>query len=175
MKKLIAIFALALSAIAATAEMPAKGYRGFVDWSNDIYNSAFYTGLTTTHGYQLNSMFFVGAGVGFEKYTEADSWIVPLYADGRADFNFGGFTPFLDLRLGGNLSEGGGVFFSPTIGYRYNWGRKVGINFGLGMSVVGYTTEWYSLNYSGGAFSISKYKNAHDSFCSFSFRLGIDF
>ena len=41
------------------------------------------------------------------------------------------------------VSVGGGVYVSPTVGYRFNWARKMGVNLGLGMSIAGYTSEVY--------------------------------
>ncbi|MDE6395892.1 MAG: hypothetical protein K2K84_01315, partial [Muribaculaceae bacterium] len=107
--------------------------------------SVFFTGVTTSHGYQINPTFFVGAGIGMERCTKFDDWVAPVFAQGRADFLFGKFTPFADLRLGYQFGQGGGVYFSPTVGYRFNWGRKAGINLGLGMTLAGFKRELFDV------------------------------
>lgn len=177
----------------ADARQPQRGYRGFLEWSSSLRNqtfatwetttstgsyseNTFYTGLTTSHGYQINPMFFIGAGLGLEKCSKIDSWIVPVFVQGRADFKFGKFTPFGDLRVGYNVTQGGGMYFSPTIGYRFNFGGKFGINIGAGLSLAGYTAEHYDGSFTDlGGYEIQyigkeKHMNAY-----FSFRVGIDF
>lgn len=166
MRRIIFIIALVLVAATADARQPHKGYRGFLEWSSSVGSdklgsinfdgsvltyreNTFYTGISTSHGYQIDNMFFVGAGLGMEYYSGLGNWLAPLFVQGRADFLFGKFTPFGDLRLGYNVTDGGGVYVSPTIGYRFNWGRKVGVNLGLGMSVAGYTVDYYEGSFTG--------------------------
>ena len=175
------------------ARQPKRGYRGFLEWSNsvrsdnfgiiDIHGNlcmerqgSFYTGFSTSHGYQINPMFFIGAGLGMERCGKLDNWVVPIFIQGRVDLKFGKFTPFGDLRLGANVAEGAGIYISPTIGYRFNWGRKMGINLGAGLTLAGYRAEHYEgtmtdpdsyeIQYVGTKRHIRPY---------FSFRLGIDF
>ncbi len=131
--------------------MPKEGYRGFLEVgasggmreigaSDGIGAREYYYThdgiifISTTHGYQFNENFFLGGGfiLGFGVEGE-----FPVYIDGRYDFKFNKITPFADLRIGYNLwKEGhaGGFWFSPTIGYRFNWGRKAGFNIGVGFS-----------------------------------------
>ena len=60
-----------------------KGYKGFVDFAyiGDVsdYNASKIE-LSTTHGYQFNNYFFVGGGVAFNYYTDADLYAAPIYA-----------------------------------------------------------------------------------------------
>lgn len=175
------------------ARQPKRGYRGFLEWSSSVRSenfgaldahgniymqreSTFYTGLTTSHGYQIDPMFFIGAGLGMERCTSFDNWIVPLFIEGRADFQFGKFTPFADLRVGANMSEGIGAYISPTVGYRFNWGRKMGINLGLGLTLAGYRAEHYEATWTDpDSFEIYYVGTRHHIRPYFSFRLGIDF
>lgn len=162
-KTILLLLSLASLVPSATARQPQRGYRGFVDLvSNirsqnvgildingniDVYREiAVYSGISTSHGYQINPVFFVGAGIGMELCGD-NTGVVPLFAHGRADLKFGRFTPFGDIRLGTNLAEGGGIYFSPSVGYRFNWGRKVGINVGLGMTLAGYKSHHYEGTY----------------------------
>lgn len=186
---LVAVF----SASIVFGRQPQRGYRGFIEWSSSVRSEKFlewstpgangcyrdrlfYTGFSTSHGYQINPMFFVGAGLGMEYGEKLDNWIAPVFAQCRMDFEFGKFTPFGDLRLGYNMSDGGGVYFSPTVGHRFNWGRKMGINVGAGLTLAGYTVEQYNgwidesgyieMQYVGTKHKVRPY---------FSFRVGIDF
>ena len=137
------------------ATQPVKGYRGFFDWNNylkfilDIccgdFESEVYTGFTTSHGYQFNNWLYVGGGTGFmcnlewKKFNypqyEGTRFVIPVFAEGRLDGKWGKFTPYFSVQLGANLTHHVGAYFSPLIGYRFNWGRKIAINLGLGMTL----------------------------------------
>lgn len=193
MKRILIVFTvLAFSGI-LHARQPQRGYRGFLDWSSSYRTESFgywmsdnnirtyrdgtfYTGVSTSHGYQINPMFFVGAGFGMERCSKRDNWLVPLFAEGRVDLQLGRLTPFGDVRLGANLSEGGGIYFSPTIGYRFNWGRKVGVNLGLGLTLSGYTAEHYEGWFdSPDSYEIYYVGKRHHVRAYFTFRVGFDF
>lgn len=184
--KHLTLYAILLSSFCLRASQPRTGYRGFIEWSNDyrterFFNyenreSTYYTGISTSHGYQINPMFFVGAGLSVERCTKFDNWIVPVFAEGRADFKFGKFTPFADIRLGAQLADGCGVYFSPSIGYRIGLGRKAGVNLGLGMSLKGYKCEVYDITIIPGESFEMTYTGTEHRVCPyFSFRVGIDF
>lgn len=193
MKRLLIFAAAVLLILPVSARLPKRGYRGFVEWSNSLrsekfmeWNMAgiagsyrentFYTGLTTSHGYQINPMFFVGAGFGMERCTTYDNWVAPLFLQGRIDLKFGKFTPFGDLRIGANIAEGTGVYFSPSIGYRFNWGRKVGINIGAGLTLAGYKVDHYEGTVTGpDSYEIYYVGRRSHMRAYFSFRLGLDF
>ena len=193
MKKILIILTILLATLSSEALQPRRGYRGFFEWSSSVRSekfaypgingnlmmyreNTFYTGFSTSHGYQINPMFFIGAGLGMEKCTSLDNWVAPVFIQGRIDLKFGKFTPFGDLRLGANVAEGAGVYLSPTMGYRFNWGRKMGVNLGAGLTLAGYRAEHdeatmtapdsYEIQYVGTRRHIRAY---------FSFRLGIDF
>lgn len=178
---------------AAEARQPKRGYRGFLEWSNsvrsdkfgviDLYGNlnmerqgSFYTGFTTSHGYQINPMFFVGAGLGMERCGKLDNWVAPIFLQGRIDLKLGKFTPFGDLRLGANVAEGAGIYISPTIGYWFNWGRKMGVNLGAGLTLAGYRAEHYEGTMTGpDSYEIQYVGTRRHIRTYFSFRLGIDF
>lgn len=175
------------------ARQPKSGYRGFFEWTNSVRSenfgtldfngnlmtlrdNTFYTGFTTSHGYQINQMFFIGAGLGMERCGKLDNWVAPLFVQGRVDLKFRKFTPFGDLRLGANLAEGVGMYLSPTIGYRFNWGRKMGVNLGLGLSLAGYRAEHYEGTWTDpDSYEIHYVATRHHVRPYFSFRVGIDF
>lgn len=196
------LFSAALAAVAlgASARQPERGYRGFVDWSNRVKyhthsncnKTNFNTGISTSHGYQFNPWLFVGAGIDYT-LKEIGKWdannnrevlgysfdyyYLSFFGEVRTDLQFGKFTPFADIRLGWNAETDGTVYFSPSIGYRFNWGRKVGINVGVGYTldayryerhIVGTTTDGYQTWIPTG-----EYFNSNRS--SFTFRIGLDF
>ncbi len=183
---LYAILAI-LTALTTTAAQPARGYRGFIDWNNSvthinrsatgpIWHDAYYIGGSTAHGYQINPMWFVGAGIGLEFNLSEPTFMFPLYAEGRADLIFGRFTPFVDARLGYQFSEiGNGVYFSPSVGYRLGISRKCGLNLGLGLTLRDCVDETYRSRHTSAATIYDFIGKRHNTKLFFSFRLGIDF
>lgn len=160
----------------ADGRQPSGGYRGFFEWSSSLRTEQFYTGFSTSHGYQLNPMFFVGAGLGMERCTDHANWLAPVFVHGRIDLGLGKFTPFGDIRLGANLADGAGVYFSPSVGYRFNFGHKPGLNIGAGLTLAGYRVEYYEGSWTGpDSYEIRYVETRHKLRPYFSFRCGIDF
>ncbi len=195
MKRLFfASLTILLTAICTFGREPERGYRGFADWTNRIYHhkdpywshTYYCPGISTSHGYQFNPWLFAGVGLDYSlkdigysntHHYSLDSYFLSLFADVRTDLQFGKFTPFADVRLGVNATSSGTVYFSPSIGYRFNWGRKVGINVGVGYTLDGYryekqvwgtTTDGLHMFFPTGEFY-------NYNLSSFTFRLGIDF
>ncbi len=196
---IIAAFGILLTAFCGIASQPERGYRGFVDFTNRLYRTQYLNlagnfcnkteyspGISTSHGFQFNNWLFAGAGldytlkdIGFpdSHHYDIDSYVLSIFADVRTDLQFGKFTPFADVRLGWNASSYGTVYFSPTIGYRFNWGRKVGINIGVGYTLDSYRYEKHVWGITTDGlnmlFPTGEFYNFNQS--SFTFRLGIDF
>lgn len=103
-------------------------------------------------------------------------FVIPLYAEGRLDAKWGRLTPFLSMRLGANLADYSGVYFSPTIGYRFNWGRKTAINLGFGATVIGrrYTYHEHIMLPEGGII-LGDLAHYQGHAVKFTARLGLDF
>lgn len=184
MKRLfITLIVSTILSLDASARQPERGYRGFIDWSNDLRSEVWvkrsyyhYTGFSTSHGYQINPLVFVGAGLQYEHCSLTGGNFVTPFLHGRTDFRFGRFTPFGEVRLGYNLTDGGGVYFSPNIGYRFNWGRKVGVNVGLGLTLLGYSYDLYEIAPTPeGYFTSYKVGSSRGVDPYFSFRVGFDF
>ncbi|MDE7150655.1 MAG: hypothetical protein K2O27_00145, partial [Candidatus Amulumruptor sp.] len=129
MKKTLIIFTVLLVAVSAEARLPQRGYRGFFELSSSLRSenfgypdmngnllmyrdNTFYTGFSTSHGYQINPLFFIGAGLGMERCGSLDKWVAPIFLEGRIDLKIGKFTPFGDLRLGASVAEGAGGYCS---------------------------------------------------------------
>lgn len=196
MKRIIFLFTLAICAVTASALQPQRGYRGFVDWNNfldlnfgfiagDPGDSKVITGFTTSHGYQFNNWLYVGGGVGFmynldwKAYNNSydEHYVVPVFVEGRLDAKWGRFTPYFSVQLGANVIDGGGIYFAPMVGYRFNWGRRSAINFGLGATLYGrvYKYQDYVPGPNGGLIEgpIEEYRGWPTT--KFTARLGFEF
>ncbi len=200
---IIAFFAILLTASCCFARQPERGYRGFVDWTNRIYNNGysyynhtnFCPGISTSHGYQCNSWLFAGVGIDYtledcgyyiwdknnnphyHLHYDPTNYFLSIFANVRTDLQFGKFTPFADLRIGVNATSTGTVYFSPSIGYRFNWGRKVGLNLGVGYTLDGCRhSEYKQVETIYGYTTLVPTGNKINHYLSsFTFRIGIDF
>lgn len=188
MRRILFITLAVMIAFTASSRQPQRGYRGFMDWNNSLIerpgflpadkNHYYYSGISTSHGYQINPMWFVGAGISVESNKKFGTltYIIPVFLQGRADFKLGKFTPFVDARIGYSLTDGGGIYFSPSIGYRFNWGRKLGINVGVGATIKGNKHDLFGETISPEGYTIYvKTGSYRDHETYFSFRVGIDF
>lgn len=202
----IASFAILLTAICGFGRQPERGYRGFVDWTNRIEHhnlnyvwegqtyswstTPYSPGISTSHGYQFNPWLFAGAGIDYSlkdsgKYHyyapkhsyDMHNYFLSIFGQLRTDLKFGKFTPFADVRVGVNATSSGTVYFSPSIGYRFNWGRKIGINVGAGYTLDAYRYDEYKVvdTIYGYQTSIPTGEKFNYNKSSFTFRVGIDF
>ncbi len=151
-----------LSLFSLQANDLERGYRGFVESESFFFpdigflgghpgSSDFWTGVSTTHGYQFNPHLFVGGGMSCiwllnDKDYRTDKpkvMYLPLFADVRTDLRFGRFTPFFDFRVGYNLLHKGFFSGALTVGYRFSWGRRVALNLALGANFRGIRNEGF--------------------------------
>lgn len=89
-RSIILLLAAVILCQAAQARQPRRGYRGFFEWSGSLRSekfgypdidgnlqmkrdNTFYKGFSTSHGYQINPLFFIGAGLGMEKCGKLDN------------------------------------------------------------------------------------------------------
>lgn len=204
MRRVIILWAtILLSVLCSVAKQPERGYRGFAEWTNRLYRESnrewsrtyYLPGISTSHGYQLNSWLFTGIGIDYSfqdsSYFTIDeegtthrhlkydpyNYMLSIFGQARTDLHLGRFTPFADVRLGWNATSQGTVYFSTSIGYRFNWGRKTGINIGIGYTLDAYRYEHHILGTTVDGLTIAipsgKYFNWNQS--SFTFRIGVDF
>ena len=139
MKKLFMTFVMVALLGTTTFAQDAKSYRGFTDFSYTLgvgetsENFDRFT-LSTTHGYQIDDLFFVGGGVSFEYVRDAAVALVPIYADARIDIPLHGrsIKPFVDAKIGYAAGQLDGFYFAPTIGVRVPVKFVKAMNFGLG-------------------------------------------
>lgn len=151
-KTFLIILLIMVSTAVAFSRQPERGYRGFLEFNMDFYKHFDYYpyghidpiyAISTSHGYQFNPHFFLGAGLMFQNCHEMQGIInFPLFIQGRTDWTFGKVPLFLDLRLGGTIfgslnDEDDRLLIVPTVGYRLNWGRRTCANFAIGISLHG--------------------------------------
>ena len=139
MKKLFMTLVVAALLATTAFAQDAKKYRGFTDLSytlgvGDTSKDFDRFTLSTTHGYQLDDMFFVGAGVSFEYVRDLAASLVPIYADVRMDMPLRSrnIKPYVDAKIGYAAGQIDGFYFAPTIGIRVPVKFVKAMNFGLG-------------------------------------------
>ncbi len=175
MRKISFILALLILCCMHTNAQVIEGkrYRAFIDLKYLAYSAsegldAMGVAFSTSHGYQINSNFYVGAGIALNILPMshgADEMFIPIFGNFRYDFCKGKITPFLDAKIGysvgttndeltlvvpneyitGLFAEQSnmGAYVSPSIGVRF--AAKGGTGFCL---QAGYTMQGFSQRYS---------------------------
>lgn len=154
MKKLfILLVSVLLFSFNCSAQSISSGnYKGYVDAGYSIGIGDYEFGrveINTSHGYQFNPYFFLGAGVGLHfmpSYETSgmdipldvrDSKVdIPVFANIRSHFSKGKFAPFADLKGGTYITNSGGLYIIASVGIRYALNDKQGLSLSLG-----YTNE----------------------------------
>lgn len=127
-------------------------YHGFVDAGYTFGIGDYDFGkveISSTHGYQFNSYFFLGGGIAFHfisEYETPDMTIaldyrkrafdIPLYANTRITFLKGCISPFIDAKGGYYLTHHGELYVNISIGCRFAIQHGQAINI-----YIGYTKE----------------------------------
>lgn len=107
----------------SSTSLLGRGYRGFADAGFTIPIGI---DFTTTHGYQIDKHFFVGAGVGCNIQT------FPVFATARYDILDRHVTPALEVRWGHSFGNRKSPYFSLTGGVRIRMGSWGGLNISCG-------------------------------------------
>ena len=140
---------LALSLmIASLVNVNAQGtYRGFLDVAPSIGNG-FSFDITTAHGYQFNRNWFLGAGVGLVNIIETiyegagqgcyEELSIPIFAKVRFDnLSEKELTFFAEGNIGyAVVCDGEPIYASLIVGMRKRLTERMGLNFGVGFSIV---------------------------------------
>lgn len=164
-----------------------RGYRGFVEWDNAIGETDYLTqykgfygkatlwfiGISTSHGYQFNSHWFVGGGTMISTSFPKGDKFLPGFAEIRYDTKIAKITPFIDFRCGYyyDCEKSGGLYLSPTIGYNFRTSEKLNFNLGIGMTVRGFTKS----SYESKGYLTWKTGSTTTNYTFFAARFGIDF
>ncbi len=172
--------------VSAEGRDPHRGYRGFLDfcgefrteyaWGVGKRDPNLFLGVSTSHGYQICPKAFVGVGFMYAGSSSYEDSFYAYYVHGRTDLRFGRYTPFADLRIGRCGSNKGGLYLAPSVGYRFSWDGKVGINAGLGLTLHRGTFNNFSITEPAKDDYILKFEGSSRRLQPlFSFRAGIDF
>ena len=105
--------------------------------------------LNVSNGYQINSFFYAGGGLGLHFMSEYKTknmdipldqrkakTDIPVFANLRANFANGKFSPFVDGKAGYYVTNNGGVYLNLSAGCRFAVNESQAINV-----MVGYTSE----------------------------------
>lgn len=163
-----------------------EGYRGIVEAGYDIGVGDYGTNrlkFNVINGYQFNPYFSVGIGTGFRYYEyygyygysegEEDTWLIPFFADLRANFVDGPISPYLSVGIGYSFNasddfKGAGFIFNPVVGINFKITEKQSMHIGLGFELQ---NMGKLKRYSGGVFVDETAKNCN----AFSINLGVSF
>jgi len=155
-----------------TASTIRTGYKGFIDLGYGIGVGDFGEDrleISTAHGYQINTYFFAGAGLGLNYFHDASAYGIPIFADFRGSYPISNskIAPFFDFKIGYSVGDAEGFYCSPSVGIRIAASEKCGINIGLGYEIQKVDAFWITSSY-----DIFKTK---ENTGAFTIKLGLDF
>ena len=112
-----------------------KGYHGFIDFGGGFAagsSGSALVSLSTSHGYQFNPYYYLGAGVGYNYHAFTLGNSIPLFANFRTNLLNTRISPFVDFKIGYSLGEDKGFYMHPAIGGSFLTSRKFGWNISVG-------------------------------------------
>ena len=137
------ILSFAQSGNSVPAELPVlKGYKGSVELgfaagAGDAGHNRME--MLLVNGYQFNRWLSAGIGTGIQLWQVTQQLSLPLFADLEATFMQKTIAPFVNLRIGYCVSltyniliPKNGIYFSPTVGFRWGVGRNTAWKLGVG-------------------------------------------
>lgn len=126
----------------------SSGYHGDLETGYSIGIGDYDFGrfeVNTSHGYQFNPYFFLGAGIGLhvmEEYSSGTPEVtmdyrnqqvdIPIYANLRCHLLNKRFSPLVDMKAGYFVTNNGGLYANISAGFRYALNSKMGLNFTVG-------------------------------------------
>lgn len=149
MRKFLINIALAVMTVSAAAQESGDAWKGTLSFdpivTNFEHSQSFNFQLTGSR--QVHDKFAIGLGTGVEynwKFT--GDVTVPLFLNINMDDYSKDESPFLDLRAGYSFNfcnfDYGGIFFNPTLGYRFG---RFGIGIGYQGSIMQFKgAKWSS-------------------------------
>jgi len=195
MRKVLFLFVILLYSI-SNAQTLKKGYRGSADLGFCKYISQMDPSnveLSTTHGYQFNPYFFLGAGMGFDftgeatygdvggrPYNKRDSKVdIPMYFCARANFLKTKLSPFIDARFGSHVSDKAEQYVDIELGARYSLSDNMGLSFSIGVQERIVTVDQYKSEignkYNGYKTTYYYTDRTGETFHGLIFKFGVDF
>ena len=139
-------------ALNCNAQSSNGSYRGYIDAGYSIGVGDYEFGrfeVNTSHGYQINPYFFLGAGAGLHfmsSYETKDMYIpldvrdsqvdIPVFANIRCNFSKKKVSPFVDVKGGTYITNNGGLYVNASAGCRFAINEKQAVSL-----AVGYASE----------------------------------
>ena len=170
------IFLLLLLAIVTTAiqsqNISGNCYRGFADAGYTIgvgdYNLGRFE-INSSHGYQINPHFFIGAGLGFHFMSEYEtnnkdialdiresSVEIPIFANIKCNFTKSKVTPFIDIKAGTYITNNSGLYANISGGCRISTNEKQAVNVSIGYTMQNLEFETFNRFYGSNSMSYSR-------------------
>lgn len=112
--------------------------------------------FSVINGYRFNPYISLGGGTGLRYGSNDyfDNVYLPIFADFRVNFINRKVTPYASVQLGTafNLSDEDDdepqVFLNPTIGVKFNFTKRMGLNLGIGLDLQTISNyNYYSNSY----------------------------
>ena len=172
-------------------------YKGFIDVGGGFGVGKYGKGLglfsfQTSHGYQFNPYFYLGVGVGVDRYIGEgldpfsagflDKFFFPIFADARVNFLDKSITPFFDAKIGYSIHEYASSsfipnlnpYFNPNLGVSFKLKKKTALNLGIGYIMQMDKQDYYNYyNYDYNYDYDYRHKNIIKG--SITVRLGVEF
>lgn len=142
-------------------------YKGFVEGGYTTGDWGYGT-IMTSHGIQINRLFFVGFGTGM-KFIDSEIFI-PVFTDFRVNFLKHKITPFFGTKVGYSIHDAGGFMFEPSIGCRFGFSDNFAINISTGYELQKADVLYYYSNY-----YYYDYYEEEENVGGFMIRLGFEF
>jgi len=163
-----------------------SGYRGIIDLG-------YYYGVGTyqidrvnfnfINGYQINPYFYVGIGIGVHYYytdfsqPSDNAFLIPFFADLRANFINGPVSPYLSCDIGYSFNasdsfNGEGILINPTAGVSFKVSERNEIHIGVGYQLQGFRVIYYY--YDGNDYNYFS-NSSHINAGALAFKVGFSF
>ena len=132
----------------------SSGYKGFVETGITFGDWTMFS-LTTSHGAQLGSHFFIGGGAGFQIVDGVA--LFPIFGNFRVNFIDSKITPYFDAKIGYAPGAGEGFMTDVMIGCRFGFTDKLALRLSAGYKLqyaevvhYGYYSNYYYTDNIGG-------------------------
>ena len=191
MRKVFLLYALLLSVIGSDAQNTARNcYRGYVDAGYSVGIGDYEFGrfeVNTSHGYQINPYLYVGAGTGLHFMSSyktkgmdipldvRDSKVdIPVFANIRCNLLKKRVTPFIDVKGGTYVTNGGGLYVNASAGCRFSINEKQAINLSVGYATEKLQFETFDRFTSHTSMDYTRYTTQYDTE-AITIKLGFEF
>lgn len=154
-------------------------YKGF---ANIGLGSSFYDGskstsfsFTTSHGVQINPLFFAGAGIGVDlassSETSGATVVAPIFGQLRVNLLNRQISPFIDFKGGGTVGDSKGGYVEPSIGVSMPVANRFAIDFSF--AYILYTHKEKYTGWAGG-YNFTEYSDT-ECLHNIGFKFGFEF